>query len=165
MTKTTTFRLGAHGFLYFGDATDAPGNAGLLDQVKIVILFNSDASSLLNSIKVEALRWVKENIAAFGGDPNDITLMGQGAGAASVALHMVSPLSCRLFQKVYNTKPTFKVNFERYLYLRLSYNHRDLIPDGVSLTNRSLEIALVGHYRPTKKYTMYYLRFIFRDIC
>ena len=40
-----------------------------------------------------ALEFVKENIALFSGDPKQITLMGEGAGAASVGLHMVSPVT------------------------------------------------------------------------
>ena len=46
-----------------------------------------------------AMNWIKDNIEEFGGDPEDITLMGESAGANSVALHMVSPLSCKLFNK------------------------------------------------------------------
>ena len=47
-----------------------------------------------------ALRWIKDNIGAFGGDPDQITLMGQSAGGVSVALHTLSPLSQGLFQRV-----------------------------------------------------------------
>lgn len=73
------YRLGNLGFLSF-ETSDAPGNSGLLDQVM-------------------ALRWIKDNIAYFGGNPNDITLVGQRAGAASVALHLLSPLSRNLFNQ------------------------------------------------------------------
>ncbi len=52
----------------------APGNWGFMDQVA-------------------ALQWVQENVAAFGGDPNRVTLFGQSAGAASIGLHMMSPYS------------------------------------------------------------------------
>jgi para-nitrobenzyl esterase len=46
-----------------------------------------------------ALRWVKENIAGFGGDPNNITLGGQSAGGSSTGVHLTSPLATGLFHK------------------------------------------------------------------
>ncbi|GJQ73731.1 hypothetical protein Trydic_g14065 [Trypoxylus dichotomus] len=76
---TPNYRLGALGFLSTGDK-EAPGNYGLKDQV-------------------QALKWVKHNIAAFGGNPDSVTISGYCAGAASVTLHLVSPLSKGLFHK------------------------------------------------------------------
>lgn len=74
------YRLGALGFLATGTA-DAPGNAGLKDQVM-------------------ALKWVNKNIAKFGGDPARVTITGLSAGALSVTAHMVSPMTKDLFQGV-----------------------------------------------------------------
>jgi para-nitrobenzyl esterase len=48
---------------------------------------------------VAALKWIKQNIAAFGGDPNNVTLFGQGSGAADVCYHMASARSRGLFQQ------------------------------------------------------------------
>ncbi|XP_030027704.2 esterase FE4 [Manduca sexta] len=77
---TFNYRLGVHGFLCLG-TKDIPGNAGMKDQVAL-------------------LRWVKDNIHAFGGNPNDVTLSGGSAGAASADLVMLSKASKSLFNKV-----------------------------------------------------------------
>lgn len=76
---TINYRLGALGFFSTGDK-HAPGNYGLKDQV-------------------EALKWVRNNIAFFGGDPSRITISGESAGAASVGLHLFSPMSRGLFHR------------------------------------------------------------------
>ena len=46
-----------------------------------------------------ALEWIRDNIKYFGGNPKEVTIMGESAGANSVALHMMSPLSCGLFKR------------------------------------------------------------------
>lgn len=74
---TFNYRVGFFGFLSTG-SEDAQGNAGMKDQV-------------------EALKWVKQEIEHFGGDPSRVTIFGESAGAASVALHMISPMSKGLF--------------------------------------------------------------------
>ena len=45
------------------------------------------------------LRWIQNNIESFGGDKNQVTIAGESAGANSVALHLLSPLSCGLFHR------------------------------------------------------------------
>ncbi|KAI8424692.1 hypothetical protein MSG28_006647 [Choristoneura fumiferana] len=77
---TFNYRLGAEGFLCLG-TNDVPGNAGLKDQVA-------------------ALYWVHRNIAKFGGDPNQVSLYGAGAGAASVHLLLLSGAIAGLIHKV-----------------------------------------------------------------
>ncbi|XP_076290368.1 carboxyl ester lipase-like protein Gli isoform X1 [Lasioglossum baleicum] len=74
------YRLGALGFLSTGDE-NSPGNYGLLDQAM-------------------ALRWVHDNIRAFNGDPDAITLFGPGAGAASAGLLMIAPRTRDMVSKV-----------------------------------------------------------------
>ncbi|KPI95887.1 Esterase FE4 [Papilio xuthus] len=76
---TFNYRLEVLGFLCL-DTEEIPGNTGMKDQVA-------------------ALRWVNENIANFGGDPNNITIFGHSAGACSVSYHLISPMTKGLFQK------------------------------------------------------------------
>ncbi len=80
---TLNYRLGPMGFLCLPELKQEAGftgNYGLYDQMT-------------------AIRWVKDNIASFGGDPENITIMGQSAGAMSVQQHCFSPLTDGLFQR------------------------------------------------------------------
>jgi len=80
---TLNYRLGPLGFAVLPQLKEEAGktgNYGLYDQLT-------------------AIKWVKHNIAAFGGDPNNITIMGQSAGGMSVQQHCLSPLSKGLFHK------------------------------------------------------------------
>lgn len=81
---TINYRLGALGYLYLGahggDAWGAAVNAGQLDQVL-------------------ALRWVRDNIDAFGGDPDNVTLFGQSAGGVAVSTLLAMPSARGLFAK------------------------------------------------------------------
>jgi para-nitrobenzyl esterase len=90
---TMNYRLGAFGFLAHPDLTKesehkASGDYGLLDQVA-------------------ALEWVHRNIAAFGGDPGNVTIFGESAGSLSVSALMASPLTRGLFEKAIGESGAF----------------------------------------------------------
>lgn len=76
---TFNYRLGPHGFLCLG-TKDVPGNAGMKDQIALV-------------------RWVKTNIASFGGNPDDIIISGFSSGAASVDVLLLSKMTKGFFKK------------------------------------------------------------------
>jgi para-nitrobenzyl esterase len=83
---TTNYRLTIFGFFAHSELTresphHASGNYGLMDQIA-------------------ALQWVQENIAKFGGDPGNVTVFGQSAGAVDANVLMTSPLTKGLFQRV-----------------------------------------------------------------
>ena len=80
---TVNYRLGALGFLWLGDLDPtlrSSGVNGLLDQVA-------------------ALEWVRDNIAAFGGDPHNVTVFGESAGAMSVSTLLAMPAARGLFHR------------------------------------------------------------------
>lgn len=81
---TVNYRLNAFGFLelgeLFGDAYADTGNLGIQDQVA-------------------ALQWVRENIEAFGGDPDNVTIFGESAGGGSVGTLLAAPSAKGLFHK------------------------------------------------------------------
>ncbi|MEJ3655374.1 carboxylesterase family protein [Actinomycetes bacterium KLBMP 9759] len=74
---SVNYRLGAEGFLHL---PGVPANRGLLDQIA-------------------ALRWVRDNISAFGGDPGAVTVFGESAGAMGIATLMAMPAAEGLFQR------------------------------------------------------------------
>jgi para-nitrobenzyl esterase len=82
---TISYRLGPLGFLALPELTSesphhSSGNYGLMDQIA-------------------ALEWIQRNIAAFGGDPRNVTVAGQSSGAMSVSILMASPLAKGLFHR------------------------------------------------------------------
>jgi len=82
---TMNYRLGVLGFFAHPELTresghDASGNYGLMDQIA-------------------AMQWVRANIAAFGGDPQRVTIFGQSAGSASILFQVASPLTKGLFHR------------------------------------------------------------------
>lgn len=99
---TINYRMGPFGFLRLKDITDgkipSSGNEGLLDQIA-------------------ALEWVRDNIADFGGDPENVTIFGESAGGMSVGCLMAMPNARRLFHKAIpqsgscnNTPPAERAN-------------------------------------------------------
>lgn len=86
---TFNYRLEVLGFLSL-DTPEVPGNAAMKDQVA-------------------ALKWVQSNIAKFGGDPNNVSLFGESAGALCVFLHMLSPMSKGLFHKAIAQSGTYEL--------------------------------------------------------
>ncbi len=92
------YRLGALGYLAHPELSAesphaASGNYGLLDQI-------------------EGLRWVRDNIARFGGDPGNVTIFGESAGALSVIELMASPLARGLFHKAISQSGYMVSNME-----------------------------------------------------
>ena len=93
------YRVGVLGFMAHPELTkesgyNASGNYGFLDQM-------------------ESLRWIQKNISAFGGDPNNVTIAGQSAGAVSVCALVASPLAKGLFHKAIAQSGGLLSNFKR----------------------------------------------------
>ncbi|XP_032519561.2 venom carboxylesterase-6-like [Danaus plexippus] len=107
------YRLSIFGFLCLG-VEEAPGNAGLKDVI-------------------QGLQWIRENIAGFGGDPNNVMLVGHGSAAAMVDLITLSPLSNDLVHKALvlsgSALAPWAVSFKplesaRYVGAKLEYTHK-----------------------------------------
>jgi para-nitrobenzyl esterase len=77
---TVAYRLGALGFLASPDRLNLTGNYGILDQI-------------------ESLRWVKTHIRQFGGNPEQVTIMGESAGGTTIAILLTTPKTKGLFQR------------------------------------------------------------------
>ncbi|XP_066562055.1 neuroligin-4, X-linked [Amia ocellicauda] len=136
---TLNYRLGVLGFLSTGDQA-AKGNYGLLDQI-------------------QALRWIKENIQAFKGDPKRVTIFGSGAGASCVSLLTLSHYSEDLFQKAIIQSGTalssWAVNYQPAKYTRLlaenvGCNRLDTIDLVECLQNKNYKELIQQNITPAK---------------
>ncbi|KAM9836213.1 neuroligin 4 X-linked a isoform 6-T6 [Aulostomus maculatus] len=146
---TINYRLGVLGFLSTGDQA-AKGNYGLLDQI-------------------QALRWIKENIQAFKGDPKRVTIFGSGAGASCVSLLTLSHYSegmcalredrTHLFQKAIIQSGTalssWAVNYQPAKYTRalaekVGCNMLDTIDLVECLQNKNYKELIEQYITPAK---------------
>uniref|UniRef100_A0A8C2KE46 Neuroligin 4 X-linked b n=1 Tax=Cyprinus carpio TaxID=7962 RepID=A0A8C2KE46_CYPCA len=136
---TVNYRLGVLGFLSTGDQA-AKGNYGLLDQI-------------------QALRWVKENIQAFNGDPERVTIFGSGAGASCVSLLTLSHYSEDLFQKAIIQSGTalssWAVNYQPAKYTRMlaekvGCNEDDTVELIECLQNKNYKELIEQNITPAK---------------
>jgi para-nitrobenzyl esterase len=122
---TINYRLGVFGFLSHPELSresgrNASGNYGMLDQVA-------------------ALRWVQENIAAFGGNPKNVTIFGESAGSFAVSALMASPLAQGLFHKAIGESGAFFTGGAGTLALRpLAVSEQDGAKFATSLGADSL---------------------------
>jgi para-nitrobenzyl esterase len=105
---SANYRLGPLGFFAHPALTaesehHSSGNYGLLDQL-------------------QALKWVRENISQFGGDPRRVTVMGQSSGAVDICLLMASPLAAGLFQRAIMESGDCQGTFNEDIRTPIRYN-------------------------------------------
>jgi para-nitrobenzyl esterase len=117
---TINYRLGVLGFGDFS-ALGVPNNLGLQDQIA-------------------ALRWVRENIAAFGGDPDCITVAGESAGSISISLLMVSSAREGLFDRAILQSGALNLIHERDISTRLGQRHCEIL--GASSLDALRQVSL-----------------------
>lgn len=119
------YRLGIFGFLSHRELTaeqGASGNYGLMDQIA-------------------ALRWVKRNIASFGGDPDNVTIAGESAGGQDVSLLLAAPAARTLFRKAImeSGSPGFGMPFRSLADAeRIGAQAADLLGSGYDLARMRL---------------------------
>jgi para-nitrobenzyl esterase len=125
---TINYRVGALGYLYLGahGGTDwgAANNAGQLDQIA-------------------ALRWVRDNIAAFGGDPDNVTIFGQSAGSVAVGTLLAMPAADGLYAKaiLQSGTPSRLGGIEQAAAVTRAYLERLGIPEGKRAALQNVAVA------------------------
>jgi len=122
---TINYRVGALGFLVLDDET-AAANVGILDQI-------------------ESLKWIRDNIAAFGGDPDNVTIFGESAGGGSVLSVLSAPSARGLFHRAIVQSGATDLMFDRdraRLVLEAFARCAGVDPDDVSAL-RALQPAQV----------------------
>ncbi len=140
---TLNYRLGALGFLWLGDLDPrfrSSGVNGLLDQAS-------------------AMQWVRDNIAAFGGDPDNVTIFGESAGAMSVSTHLALPASRGLFSKAIAQSGAAHNVFDRELASKLTERFMEILgvddvdglltADAMAITSAGSKLTSMVHSDPT----------------
>jgi len=130
---TINYRLGVLGFVNLAETFDLPqipSNIGLRDQIA-------------------ALEWVHANIAAFGGDPQRVTLAGESAGSLSVSMLMICPKAWPLFQGAILESGATSLIHDRERSLRIGHHYRQILNlqrgDIVALRSLDIGTLLTAH--------------------
>ncbi|ESO87838.1 hypothetical protein LOTGIDRAFT_72137, partial [Lottia gigantea] len=132
------YRLGVFGFLFTGlKDDDVQGNYGFRDQQL-------------------ALQWVQDNIRAFGGDPDRVTLYGQSAGGQSTMIHLTNAKSEPLFQQAIVESSPFTIPYKSYpeaLLLSAEFSNLVNCPplDSNCLRNLSAEVLVEAQFKARSK--------------
>jgi para-nitrobenzyl esterase len=116
---TINYRLGVLGFANLGEALDMPqipSNLGVRDQIA-------------------ALEWIRDNIAAFGGDPRRVTIAGESAGSIAVSMLMHCPSAWPLFHGAILESGAISLLHDRERSLRIGHHYREIL----NLQPRDLE--------------------------
>lgn len=115
------YRLNIFGFIAFDELLEeskTTGNYGILDQIL-------------------ALKWIKNNIEFFGGDPNNITLLGESAGGSSIETMLASPLVNNLFNRI--------IDMSGYLQFLTKERISKLTYDGITVEPDNLSVNYKSH--------------------
>lgn len=132
---TIAYRLNVFGFLNTGDNASS-GNYGLKDQTM-------------------ALRWVQQHIAAFGGDPNAVTFMGQSAGSVSISYHLLSRHSEGLYKNAFLISGVIDTPWAQPRLRPREYVNRHARALGIENAEGMTSEAIVERFRtiPAKRLT------------
>ncbi|WP_373089798.1 carboxylesterase/lipase family protein [Zhongshania sp.] len=127
------YRLGAEGFMHFDGAVDGEASA--------------DNRAFLDMIL--GLQWIRDNIAAFGGDPENVTIFGESAGACAVYALAASPMAAGLFKRVIAMSGIPDAGAEReqqYSLSRACLRKLDLTLDDLESLSRDQHKTLTALY-------------------
>ena len=142
---TINYRVGLLGYI---DLKNVPGGEAFADSPNLATLDQR-----------QALKWVRDNIAAFGGDRDNVTIFGESAGGASVAVHLTSPESAPYFRRAIQMSGaldftmTEKAYEERQLTERLVAAVAELRFGNVALSNR-VDMAVLQSLTPDEIRTL-----------
>lgn len=105
-----------------------------------------------------ALRWVRANAARFGGDPGNVTVFGESAGALSVCLHLTSPASAGLFHRAVVQSGSCSLSVPAHSWLPTMAAYEPFVPEPRTVARGTAAAARLGCGRPTDEEVLECLR-------